>query len=66
MFATRGLRPSRRGNLIAVPAAGAYSPSMASTYNINGRPCIIVVADGKATLIRRRESYTDMMAQDVW
>ena len=60
------IAPVAAGNLIAVPAAGAYSPAMASTYNINGRPCIVLVADGKATLIRRRESYADMMAQDVW
>ena len=53
------------GNLIAIPAAGAYTPSMASTYNVNGRPAMVMVADGHATLIRRRETYADMMAQDV-
>ena len=53
------------GNIIAIPASGAYAPSMASTYNANGRPAIIMVADGKATLIRRRETYADLMAQDV-
>jgi diaminopimelate decarboxylase len=53
------------GNLIAIPAAGAYAPSMASTYNVNARPAIVTVANGKSKLIRRRESYADMMAQDV-
>jgi diaminopimelate decarboxylase len=53
------------GNIIAIPASGAYAPSMASTYNANGRPAIVMVADGKATLIRRRETYADLMAQDV-
>ena len=53
------------GDLIAIPASGAYAPSMASTYNLNGRPAIVMAADGKASLIRRRESYQDMMAQDV-
>ena len=53
------------GDLIAVPAAGAYAPSMASAYNLNGRPAIVMVAGGEAALIRRRESYADMMAQDV-
>ena len=53
------------GNLIAIPAAGAYTPSMASTYNVNGRPPIVLVRAGEATLIRRRETYADMMAQDV-
>jgi diaminopimelate decarboxylase len=53
------------GNLIAIPASGAYAPSMASTYNANGKPAIVMVADGKAALIRRRETYADLMAQDV-
>ena len=52
-------------DLIAIPASGAYAPSMASAYNLNGRPAIVMVSDGEATLIRRRESYADMMAQDV-
>ena len=53
------------GNLVAIPASGAYTPSMASTYNLNGRPAIVLVGDGKATLLRRRETYADLMAQDV-
>ena len=53
------------GNLLAIPAAGAYAPSMASTYNLNGRPAIVLVSGGKAKLIRRRESYADLMAQDI-
>jgi diaminopimelate decarboxylase len=55
----------KAGNLIALPAAGAYAPAMASTYNLNGRPPIVLVQDGKATLIRRRESYASLMALDV-
>ena len=55
----------KAGNLIAIPAAGAYTPSMASTYNVNGRPAMVMVSDGQATLIRRRETYADLMAQDV-
>jgi diaminopimelate decarboxylase len=53
------------GNIIAIPASGAYNASMASTYNANGRPAFVMVADGKATLIRRRETYEDLMSQDV-
>ena len=53
------------GDLIAIPASGAYSPSMASTYNLNGRPAIVLVRDGEATLIRRRETYSDLMAADI-
>ena len=53
------------GDLIAIPSSGAYAPSMASNYNLNARPAIVIVNDGEARLIRRRESYDDMMAMDV-
>ncbi len=59
------IAPVRAGSLIAIPASGAYAPAMASAYNLNGRPAIVLVERGKATLIRRRESFEDMMAQDV-
>ena len=59
------IAPVRAGSLIAIPASGAYAPAMASTYNLNGRPAIVLVERGEATLIRRRETYEDMMAQDV-
>lgn len=53
------------GDLLAIPAAGAYCPSMASNYNMNPRPPMALVKDGKSRLIRRRESYQDMMHCDV-
>ena len=53
------------GDVIAIPASGAYAPSMASNYNLNGRPAIIIASDGEARLIRRRETFADMMALDV-
>ncbi|HCP22581.1 MAG TPA: diaminopimelate decarboxylase, partial [Dehalococcoidia bacterium] len=49
------------GDLLAIPAAGAYCPSMASNYNMNPRPPMVLVKDGKSRLIRRRESYQDLM-----
>ena len=52
-------------DIIAIPSSGAYAPSMASNYNLNPRPPIVVVKDGDARLIRRRESYEDMMLADV-
>ena len=55
----------RAGDLLAIPASGAYGPSMASDYNLNGRPPIVLVGGGEATLLRRRESYDDLMAADV-
>ena len=54
------------GDLIAMPAAGAYSPSMASNYNANPRPPIVLAKDGSARLIRRRETAEDLMRTDVW
>jgi diaminopimelate decarboxylase len=53
------------GDVIAIPAAGAYCPSMASNYNLNPRPPIVLVNDGASRLIRRRESYADMMLCDL-
>ncbi|MDE2765752.1 MAG: diaminopimelate decarboxylase, partial [Chloroflexota bacterium] len=55
----------RAGDLLAIPASGAYGPSMASDYNLNGRPPIVLVGGGNATLLRRRESYDDLMATDI-
>ena len=56
------LPPLRRGDLIAVPASGAYHMSMASTYNMVGRPAVVMVADGQARLTRRRETDKDLLA----
>ena len=53
------------GDIIAIPAAGAYCPSMASNYNLNPRPPIVLVKNGQSRLIRRRESYADLMLCDV-
>ena len=53
------------GDVIAIPAAGAYCPSMASNYNLNPRPPIVLVHNGESRLIRRRESYADMMLCDL-
>jgi diaminopimelate decarboxylase len=55
----------RPGDLLAVPVAGAYHLSMASTYNMVGRPPVISVSGGNARLLVRRESLADMSARDV-
>jgi diaminopimelate decarboxylase len=46
----------RRGDLLAVPATGAYTLSMGSNYNSVPRPAAVLVADGEAQVIRRRET----------
>jgi len=55
------LPPLHRGDLLAVPAAGAYHMSMASTYNMVGRPAVVMVSDGHARLTRRRETDDDLL-----
>ncbi|WP_406109066.1 diaminopimelate decarboxylase [Streptomyces sp. NBC_01003] len=53
------------GDLIAVPVAGAYHLSMASGYNLVGRPPVAAVRDGRARLLVRRESLDDIRSRDV-
>lgn len=53
------------GDLIAVPASGAYARSMASNYNQVPRPPLLAVADGAVTTLLRRETIEDLMRLDV-
>ena len=55
----------RPGDLIAVPGTGAYNHSMASNYNMVGRPPVIAVRDGAARLLVRRETGSDLLARDI-
>ncbi|MGW3726165.1 diaminopimelate decarboxylase [Streptomyces sp. NPDC000851] len=55
----------RPGDLLAIPAAGAYHLSMASGYNMVGRPPVVAVDDGQARLLIRRESLDDIRSRDV-
>jgi len=51
----------RRGDLVAVPATGAYTLAMASNYNGVTRPAAVLVGSGEARLIRRRETLDDLL-----
>jgi diaminopimelate decarboxylase len=53
------------GDLLAVAVAGAYTLSMASNYNLVPRPALLLVGDGRARLIQRREQYADLAARDI-
>ena len=53
------------GDLLAVPMVGAYCLAMASNYNLSPRPAAVIVAHGSARLIRRRETYDDLLRCDV-
>jgi diaminopimelate decarboxylase len=53
------------GDLIAIPATGAYNRSMASNYNHVPRPPVIAVRNGAAKVIVRRETYEDLLRLDL-
>jgi diaminopimelate decarboxylase len=63
----RGVRlpESRRGDLVAIPGTGAYTLSQASNYNGTTRPAAVLVADGSARLIQRRETVEDLLRCQV-
>ncbi len=52
------------GDLLATPVTGAYGYSMASNYNSITRPAVVFVRDGEARLVRRRETYDDLLHLD--
>ena len=53
------------GDILAIPATGAYGRSMASNYNHMLKPAVISVANGAARTILRRETEADLLALDV-
>lgn len=55
----------RVDDLVAIPTAGAYQLSMASNYNMALRPAVVVVNDGRVRLVRRRETFEDLLAAEV-
>jgi diaminopimelate decarboxylase len=54
----------RAGDVLALPATGAYGHSMASNYNGALRPPVVFVADGQAREVVRRETYADLLGRD--
>jgi len=52
----------QRGDVLAVPVTGAYTLAMSSTYNAVPRPAAVLVAEGEARSIRRRETVDDLLA----
>ena len=54
-----------KGDILAVLATGAYNYSMASNYNRIPRPAMVMVKDGQAREIIRRESYEDLIRNDI-
>ncbi|MEX0776690.1 MAG: diaminopimelate decarboxylase [Phycisphaeraceae bacterium] len=60
----RALPPVQRGDLLCLFTAGAYGMTMASNYNAMPRPAEVLVDGDRATLIRRRETYDDLIAPE--
>lgn len=58
--------PLQAGDIIALPAAGAYCLAMASNYNGMPRPEVLMLRDGQATIMRRRETLDDLVAAEVF
>ena len=53
------------GDILAISTTGAYNYAMASNYNRLGKPAVVLVSGGKAHLIVKRESYADIMRNDL-
>ncbi len=56
--------PLGTGDILAVMSTGAYHYSMASNYNRNARPAVVLCREGRAVEIVRRESYEDLVRND--
>jgi diaminopimelate decarboxylase len=65
LVAEASLPPLGPGDLVCLPATGAYGVAMASNYNGVTRPAVVFVDDGSARIVTRRETYADLVARDV-
>jgi diaminopimelate decarboxylase len=65
MIERASLPEPERGDLLAVAATGAYTLGMSSNYNAVPRPAAVLVSNGTARLIRRRETVDDLLALEA-
>ena len=63
--ADRKLNEVREGDLLAIKNAGAYGYSMSSNYNSRFRPAEVLILDGEAKLIRRRDTFEDLLRGQI-
>jgi diaminopimelate decarboxylase len=61
----RKIAEIREGDILAFANAGAYGMTMASNYNSRLRPAEVLVYNGKASLIRRRETLDDVLSTEI-
>ena len=65
LIAEAELADPRPGDVVAVPATGAYGHALANNYNGVPRPPVVLCRDGDARVVVRRETYDDLLARDV-
>jgi diaminopimelate decarboxylase len=63
--ADRKMSEVREGDILALKNAGAYGYSMASTFNSRLRPAEVMVKNGKAHLIRQRDTFEDLVRGQI-
>jgi diaminopimelate decarboxylase len=61
----RGLPPVQAGDVLALMSAGAYGFAMASSYNSRPLPAEVLVSGAEAKLVRRRQSYADLISLEL-
>ncbi|HUM52105.1 MAG TPA: diaminopimelate decarboxylase [Chitinophagales bacterium] len=61
----RKLTETKEGDILVLHNAGAYGYSMSSNYNSRYRPAEVLIHNGKAKLIRRRENLDDLLATQI-
>ena len=59
------IQRAKRGDILAVLVTGAYNYSMASNYNRIPRPPVILVKDGEARVAVKRESFEDIVRNEI-
>ena len=59
------IQDTEPGDILAVLATGAYNYSMASNYNRIPRPAVVMVKDGESKVIVKRETYDEIIMNDV-
>jgi diaminopimelate decarboxylase len=59
------IKPTQHNDLVVVKSAGAYGMVMSSNYNTRGRPAEVAIEDGEDRLIRKRETFEDVLASEA-
>ena len=63
--ADRKIKEIREGDVLAFYNAGAYGFEMASNYNARFKPAEVLIKDGKAKLIRKRDEFKDLLSHQI-